>query len=252
MNGIRRSERNHDAATQRPICWNVIRWVAFDVVGTLLFPNPPVADAYHRVAARHGSRLTPAEIRQRFHAAFRAIEQEECAGNRDDSLMTTEAHEKARWERIVAETLADVDDPFACFEELFAHFARPDSWQCPHEVAQVLAELEAAGFGLAIASNFDARLERIANEIAALAPIRVRAISSIIGWRKPSPRFYEELVRRCQCAPDEILMVGDDFENDVAGARRAGLQAVHLCRDDRSSYGDAISNLCCLAERLRA
>jgi putative hydrolase of the HAD superfamily len=235
-----------------PIRRETIRWVAFDVAGTLLFADPPVAEAYHRVAARHGSRLTPEEIHRRFRSAFQTIEREECAGVREDALATDENHEQDRWQRIVAETLCDVDDPRACFAELFAHFARPDAWQCPPETAGSLKELKQAGFRLALASNFDQRLERIADNIEAFAPIEVTVISSLVGWRKPSRYFYDELIRRCQCAPAEILMVGDGYENDVAGARRAGLQAVHLCRDDQSPHGDAISSLHGLVEQLRA
>ena len=39
-----------------------VRIVVFDVVGTLVEPSPPVAEAYALVAARHGIAGDPAEI----------------------------------------------------------------------------------------------------------------------------------------------------------------------------------------------
>ena len=38
-------------------------------------------------------------------------------------------------------------------------------------------------------------------------------------------------------------MVGDDFENDVAGAHRAGLQAVHFTSKPTNNKAPTISNL---------
>jgi membrane-associated phospholipid phosphatase len=57
-----------------------------------------------------------------------------------------------------------------------------------------------------------------------------------LGARKPDPAFYAAVLEtlRADAAargepalrPDEVVMVGDDFENDVAGAAAAGLRAV--------------------------
>ena len=39
-----------------------IRAVAFDAVGTLIFPNPGAATVYAEAAARHGMSMDPADI----------------------------------------------------------------------------------------------------------------------------------------------------------------------------------------------
>ena len=57
-----------------------------------------------------------------------------------------------------------------------------------------------------------------------------------LGTRKPDPAFYaavlaglrDDAAARGEPAlrPNEVVMIGDNFENDVAGAAAAGLRAV--------------------------
>jgi putative hydrolase of the HAD superfamily len=232
-----------------------IRCLAFDAVGTLIFADPPVHIAYYRVGRRFGSQLKPEEIRGRFREAFL---RRAAVWNPADDVMgdqvtfqavTTqepivgEAAERRFWSDVVADVLPDVSDPAACFEELFLYFARPQSWTCFADVEETFAEAQRRGLRLAIASNFDARLNTICNGKPELAPARLRLISSEIGCRKPSALFYRALLDACQCGPDELLMVGDDPVNDVEGARQLGIRAVRV---DRSGSGgnDVLATLC--------
>ena len=60
-------------------------------------------------------------------------------------------------------------------------------------------------------------------------------ISASIGWHKPSPKFYRHLVEIAGCPAEQILMVGDDLENDVIAAQANGLQAVWINREEDDS-----------------
>ncbi len=42
-------------------------------------------------------------------------------------------------------------------------------------------------------------------------------------FTKPQPAYYEEILSRIGVEPDETLMVGDDWENDIIPATQAGL-----------------------------
>lgn len=213
-----------------------IRAVAFDAVGTLIHPRPSVADIYARIGRRHGSRRTRDEVARRFRDAFVYAETEAPSSpaewDRPDRLRCDEAGERSRWRTIVTTVLDDADDPLACFEELFAHFARPDAWAAFPDVADSLADLRRMGFVTAVASNFDSRLLGLCRDIPALSDVAVRVVSSQAGYRKPSRKFYGALAAACGVAADAVLMVGDDWANDVLGARHAGLQAVYLSRDE--------------------
>jgi HAD superfamily hydrolase (TIGR01458 family) len=46
---------------------------------------------------------------------------------------------------------------------------------------------------------------------------------------KPDPAFFEQALLSIGVAANEAMMVGDDIENDIGGAQRAGLHAVLVC-----------------------
>ena len=59
----------------------------------------------------------------------------------------------------------------------------------------------------------------------------VRALEMATGKEaivlgKPNAAFFAEALHMMNVSADEALMVGDDIENDIAGAQRAGIHAV--------------------------
>jgi 2-haloalkanoic acid dehalogenase type II len=54
----------------------------------------------------------------------------------------------------------------------------------------------------------------------------------LVGFAKPDPRIFEEACRVAGAEPADVLHLGDDPLLDVAGARRAGLQAAWIRRPD--------------------
>jgi putative hydrolase of the HAD superfamily len=122
--------------------------------------------------------------------------------------------------------LDDVTAPDACFAALFEHFAQPHAWALEPDAAAVLPELTQRGFVLGMASNYDRRLRNVVAGLAPLGPVRHLVISSEVGWRKPAPAFFAALCRGVGLGPEQIMLVGDDVENDYEGASAAGLKAV--------------------------
>jgi|ERR1700733_13162897 len=51
-------------------------------------------------------------------------------------------------------------------------------------------------------------------------------ISEEAGFAKPDPRIFEIALDRLQCKPDESIMIGDSWENDILGARNAGISSI--------------------------
>ena len=50
------------------------------------------------------------------------------------------------------------------------------------------------------------------------------------GIQKPDPRLFEIAIERAACAKHCLLHVGDSFQNDVIGAKQAGIKSVWLNR----------------------
>jgi FMN phosphatase YigB (HAD superfamily) len=50
--------------------------------------------------------------------------------------------------------------------------------------------------------------------------------SADLGIGKPDPAYYHAVMAICGCDPAEVVMVGDTFDKDIAGAKQIGLRAV--------------------------
>ena len=214
--------------------WGDIRGIVLDAVGTLIDPQPSVARAYAATALRQGLVVEEAEVKRRFGQHFRNDEVDEQLG----PMATDEGIESRRWRRIVANVLPDLPDLDRGFAELWDHFGRPEAWRCFPDVGPCLTAMREAGFPVRVASNFDGRLRGVAAGLPELAGfVDKLVISSEVGHRKPHPSFYEAACLSLNLRPDRVLCVGDDPENDVRGAERAGLRGILVDRDGRRPPG---------------
>lgn len=119
-----------------------------------------------------------------------------------------------------AEELAELANELSC--ELASTRLYP-------EAAGVLKRVKDLKLTTVVASNL---------ALPYAAPIRslladlidVCCFSFDMGVAKPDPTFYAMLCERLQLQPSQVLMVGDTWRCDCAGARAAGLRALHLDR----------------------
>jgi putative hydrolase of the HAD superfamily len=198
--------------------------VVFDVVGTLVEPSPSVAVAYQQAALRHGLTVDTALIQQRFKAAWRRQEAIDAASV--PAFATSRGREAERWRAIVNDVFEGAAPAGAIFADLWEHFGLVEAWQPLAHGSALVRQAIDAGVTVALASNFDERLLAIAERLEPLSWVPHVFASSEIGWRKPAPEFFRWVEQRLGCGPDEVLLVGDDPELDVAAARRAGWRSL--------------------------
>jgi putative hydrolase of the HAD superfamily len=231
----------------------VTQAVVFDAVGTLIHADPPVAAVYAAAARRFRAEVGEEAIRARFREAFA---RQETADRLVHGQRTGPDRERNRWREIVGEVFREAmpsaDDREAIFAELWNHFARPESWRVYDDVEPCWRALAARGLRIAIASNFDDRLEPIARHIKPLDRAVRLFISARIGFRKPAGEFFRFIERELDAEPAALLSVGDDLENDCQGAKAAGWQAISLDRRGvrEPTPRETIGSLAELAERI--
>ena len=178
----------------------VAKAVVFDAVGTVIIPAVSAPQVYAAAATRYGLDADPDAILARFLAAFRA---EEATDDRAD-WVTSEEREVARWRAIVAGTLPGA--PAGVFDELYAHFARPDAWAVPADAPATFAALAARGLRLGLGSNYDSRLDAVVAGRPELAPLRgCVVVSSRVGVRKPGRAFFDRVCADLGCDPAEVV-----------------------------------------------
>jgi len=193
--------------------------VFFDAVGTLIEPSPPAAEVYRATGHRFGLSHDLTVIDQRFREAFRAEEDRDA----ESGWVVHERRERDRWRSIVGRVFPEALAVESMFEELWSHFARPEAWRVIDGVGPLLVSLQRRGLTLGVASNFDGRLHAIVDAVPELAPLTHRIVSSEVGWRKPSPRFFDAVAAAARCPPGRIAFVGDRRDLDFDGANAAGM-----------------------------
>ena len=91
-------------------------------------------------------------------------------------------------------------------------------------VAQVAARIPLYLFSNTNPAHYDAWSREYAQMLRSFRRVFV---SSDLGVRKPAPKAFERVAQEIGVAPARILFF-DDTEANVAGARAAGLQAIHV------------------------
>ncbi|MEO6068607.1 MAG: HAD-IA family hydrolase [Gemmatimonadota bacterium] len=94
--------------------------------------------------------------------------------------------------------------------------------------APALGRLRDARIGLGVVSNSDGRVAEALEAVGLAEYFTVVVDSKLAGFEKPDPRIFLPALEALEVGPAESLYVGDLYEVDVVGARRAGMAAVLL------------------------
>jgi putative hydrolase of the HAD superfamily len=206
-----------------------VRAVLLDALGTLVELEPP----WTHLAAELGVSKD-----ERLIAAFRA----EMAYYREHAH---EGHDEASLADLRRRCAAVLSEGLAK-EVTVAELMASIHFRAFHDAAPALTALRRRGLRLVCVSNWDYALPEVLERVGLRALLHGVVTSAGFGARKPDPQIFRDALRVAGCDASEALHVGDSAEEDVAGARSAGVRALLL---DRSGGGD-ISTLTEVAARL--
>jgi len=118
----------------------------------------------------------------------------------------------------------DVQDLLEAFWEHMANTPHPFA-----DALETLKTLKARGYVLGIVSNGRSSQQLAKIRSAALEPFfQTIVISESEGLKKPDVEIYARAASRLKVSVKECLFVGDQPENDILGAARAGLKTAWL------------------------
>ncbi|PTG56777.1 HAD family hydrolase [Staphylococcus chromogenes] len=113
-------------------------------------------------------------------------------------------------------------DLFHDFEMHFYRYVFPF-----YDTHYTLQKLTEAGYKIAVIANGKSNIKHY--RIYALGIedyVNHLSTSETVGFRKPHPRIYEDILEKLNVAPSEVIYVGDDALNDVAPARAMGMVSI--------------------------
>ena len=202
--------------------------IFFDAGGTLLHPHPSVGEICAEVGKRYGS---PATADQLDHS-FREVWLKHDGLNRLEGPID-EKLERNFWKILVEEVFTatgGVNDFEAFFHELYDLFARPEVWRLYPDVEDLLKSLKKQGKKMGIVSNWDSRLFHICEGLQLNQYFNFVLASAVFGASKPSPKIFEEALKRSGVEAHEAVHIGDSFKDDIQGAGGAGVAAILIDR----------------------
>jgi len=204
--------------------------VLFDATGTLLETARPVGEVYAELAREHGVRLPAARLDDAFRRILAQAPPMLFPAAPPDRIAELEEN---WWRSVVRSTFLAADgtarfrDFDGFFAGLYAHYASSSAWRTRPGAREALLGLRALGVATGVVSNFDGRLPGI---LAGLGLAELLAVVMLPGEAraaKPDPRIFALALARLGVPPGAALYVGDDRARDLAGARAAGLAAIH-------------------------
>ena len=205
-----------------------IKAVFFDAGGTLLYPFPSVGIIYRDVAARYGCQAEAEHLEFLFRQAWLKRD-----GMTALVSHSSEKKEKDWWHSLVHEVftqVGEVRDFEAFFNELYEIFGRPEVWRLYPGTLEVLEALNKKGKKVGIVSNWDSRLFQLCKGLKLEDHVDFILASAVFGAAKPNMKIFQAALAKAGVKPHEAVHVGDSVEDDISGARAAGLEALLINR----------------------
>ena len=220
---------------------NFLRAVIFDLGGTLMYER----NSWHEVTAKGDEALTrylidqglelnlstfPVEFRRRLGDYF---------AQREKDLLET-SYTFVLIELLKDKGYANLPDDLIRkgLDSLFA--ITQTNWILEDDALRTLKKLEKDGYRMGLISNAgdDQDVQQLVQRFGISPYFDFILTSAACSYRKPHPRIFELAIANWYFLPSETVMVGDNLDADIRGAKSAGLYAVWISRRAGQSSDD--------------
>jgi len=203
-----------------------VKAIGFDLFNTLIMAEPGALDeAMTRLVeglAKNGLLPEIGLFKKAYRdAAIRFIRQASQDGRETHNRFWISAALQNMGYRVLPED-PRISSAVEVYFSAFLDFCQPVPGT--HEMLETLR----ASYRLGLLSNFThaPAAVKLIEHLGLSGFFEVVLISGQIGFRKPHPRVFRELLDAFGLDGTELLYVGDDPEADIAGARSAGIRPV--------------------------
>ena len=212
---------------------NFLRAVIFDLGGTLMYERA----SWHNITAQgdealtkylisHGMELNistfPVEFRRRLGEYF---------AQREKDLLET-SYTFVLIELLKDKGYTNLPDEVIrkALDSLFT--ITQTNWMLEDDALPTLKKLEKDGYRIGLISNAgdDQDVHQLLRRFGISPYFDFILTSAACSYRKPHPRIFELAIANWYFLPSETVMVGDNLDADIRGAKSAGLYAVWINR----------------------
>lgn len=111
------------------------------------------------------------------------------------------------------------------------------------ETIEVLEKLKGK-YKLVLISNTDCfSVESVMDKFKLKDYFDVIVLSYEVGMLKSDPKMFDIALKKLKLKKEDVIMVGDSVESDIAGANKAEIKGILIDRQDRREFEDKILSL---------
>jgi putative hydrolase of the HAD superfamily len=219
---------------------NLPKAILLDALGTLIELQPPAPALCDELAQRFGIHMpvAQAEVAIATEIAYYRSHFDEGA-NPDELLELRRRCVLAMRDELPPEAVTVPVE--ALTEALLASI----TFRVFPDVGFALGSARTRGVRLVVVSNWDVSLHDVLARVGVAPLLNGVVTSAEYGARKPDPSIFADALELAGVPASKAVHVGDSLEDDVAGARAAGIEPVLIRRDGSPGPPDTrtITNL---------
>lgn len=204
------------------------RTLTLDALGTLVALEPPAPALRGELLRRFELELTPEQARRAIGSEIAYYRANLQSGRDPVSLaaLRRRCAEVLRAALPASRRLRQVADA-----ELTEALLASLRFSAFSDARPALVAARERGQRVVVVSNWDVSLSEVLQRLE-LAPLLDGVVTSArVGAAKPAPEIFRAALARAGTDPTQAIHIGDSLEQDVRGARAAGLDAILLRRD---------------------
>jgi putative hydrolase of the HAD superfamily len=202
--------------------------ILLDALGTLLELKPPAPALRAELANRFRITVTEEQAHAALAAEIAYYRAHLDEGRDADSLATL----RNRCAGVLREALPPTEQLAAVDErDLTAALLASVRFRPFDDVVPALEAMKAAGRRLVVVSNWDVSLHVVLDRLGLTRYLDGIITSAEAGARKPAPGIFAKALTIARANPQDAIHIGDSLDEDVAGARAAGIEPVLIRRN---------------------
>ena len=198
--------------------------ILLDALGTLVALEPPAPALRFELAERFGL-----EVSERQAASAIAAEIAYYRAHLDEGR--DEAGVRALRRRCAEVLRGELPVPAPELDPLLDALIASLHFSAFPDVAPALESARSRGQRLIVVSNWDVSLHGVLQALELEPLLDAILTSAEAGARKPAPAIFAQALALVDASPADAIHVGDSLDEDVAGARAAGIDPVLIRRD---------------------
>lgn len=205
--------------------------VFFDLGGTLIDVSVPREDLWAEVLSKHGRNVEVSRLADSIKAADRDM---------DEAFASIQGmDERPFWLEFNSRVLKGVGVDIRS-EQVVSELSKSfgtlvtdeEKWQDYPDTRPLLEDLSKRDIKVGLISNATSLARKVLKRLDLERYFDPIVISSEIGHRKPSREIFDVALDQADAAPSRTIYIGDKPAVDIMGAKKAGMNAILIDREN--------------------